>query len=533
MSISSQPALQEENICYCINSRCSDRKNPGDLHKCHACGTPLLIGDRYRLLAPLRSLDIGYPTEIFEVEDWGASGDDWGKRQAIKIVTSDKDTESISLLKKEFRILNYLQHPGIPQVQTDGYFTVSLKKPSQKLHCLIMDLIEGVSLEQWVEQQGKISQAQAINWLQQLVKILAYLHNKGFFHQDIKPSNIMCRPDGQLVLIDWGTIREISATYIDKLGLRRVNPVISKGYTAPEQEGGEAIPKSDFFALGKTLVHLLTGKHPIVFEVDETKALINWQDDCPLIDRWFADLIEDLINPISRQRPQNSSVILQRLEVGEGDSSRLFLMPSPGFSPVRNLGKIPIRRRLAAGVVAGSLLCVGLPVAAPQIAITSNQEGVKHHLAGKLGKAEFWYNLSLFFNAKLAKTHYNFGSLLESQGKIQEAKDHYWLSILGGLSAGYNNMGLLLIQETKYPESIGMFLEGLKRAKWDEEKYALSKNLGLAFFKQGDYQKAESYLKKAIAIHPDRADAQCLLNQVKLAQANTGASGKFSEKSCQ
>ena len=533
MSISSQPALQEENICYCINPRCSDRKNPSDLHKCHACGTPLLIGDRYRLLTPLRSLHLGYPTEIFEVEDWGASGDDWGKRKAIKIVTSDKDTESICLLKKEFRILNYLQHPGIPQVQTDGYFTISLKKPSQRLHCLIMDLIEGVSLEEYVEQQGKISQVQAINWLQQLVKILGYLHNKGFFHQDIKPSNIMCRPDGQLVLIDWGTIREISATYIDKLGLRRVNPVISKGYTAPEQEGGEAIPKSDFFALGRTLVHLLTGKHPIVFEVDETKALINWRDDCPLINRWFADLIEDLINPISRQRPQNSSVILQRLEVGEDDSGRLFLMPNHGFSPVRDLGKIPIRHRLAAGVVAGSLLCVGLPVAAPQIAIASNQEGVKYHNAGKLAEAEMLCHLSLFFNSNSAKTRYNLGSIYEKQGKIESAKEQYLLSMAGGLSAAYNNLGRLLMQEKKYAAAINTFSEGLKLAKWDEEKYAFSKNLGLAFFKQGDYQKAEIYLKKAIAIYPDRAGAHCLLNQVKLAKANTGDPSQFSEKICQ
>jgi serine/threonine protein kinase len=504
MSISSQPALQEEDICYCINPRCSDRKNPSDLHKCHACGTPLLIGDRYRLLTPLRSLHLGYPTEIFEVEDWGASGEDWGKRKAIKIVTSDKDTESICLLKKEFRILNYLQHPGIPQVQTDGYFTISLKKPSRRLHCLIMDLIEGVSLEEYVEQQGKISQAQAINWLQQLVEILAYLHNKGFFHQDIKPSNIMCHPDGHLVLIDWGTIREISATYIDKLGLRRVNPVISKGYTAPEQEGGEAIPKSDFFALGRTLVHLLTGKHPIVFEVDETKALINWRDDCPLINRWFADLIEDLINPISRQRPQNASVILQRLEVGEGDSSSLFFIPSPKFSPVRNFGKIPIRRRLAAGVVAGFLLCVGLPVAAPQIAIISNKEGVKHHLAGKLEEAKILYNLSLFFNSNSPKTRYNLGSIYEKQGKIEFAKKQYLLSMAGELSAAYNNLARLLTQEKNYAAAIAILLEGSKLAKWDEEKYALFKNLGLAFCKQGNSQEAEIYLKKAIEIHPDR-----------------------------
>ena len=531
MSLSSQPALPEESICYCINPFCDNRKNPEHLDKCHACGTPLYISDRYRLLAPLRPLHGGYPTEIFEVEDWGASGEDFGKRKAIKIVTSDKDSETIGLLKQEFRALTYLQHPSIPKVQPDGYFTVRINKKGKRLHCLVMELIEGISLEQWLEKPGKISQTQAIEWLYQLVKILDYLHNKGFFHQDIKPGNIMHRPDGQLVLIDWGTVRELSPTYLDKLGLRGVTPVVSQGYTAPEQKSGEAIPKSDFFALGRTLVHLLTGKHPMVFESSESKLLLNWRDDCQ-IDNWFADLIEDLINPISLHRPQNTQVILQRLEVREGDHRPLFLLPNPTFATLPKVGKKPIRRGVAAGAIA-SLLCLGLPVAAPQIAIASNQQGMKYHSAGQWQQAEFFYKLSLVFNSEFAKAHYNFGALSEKLGNIQEAKKQYELAVkYGDLAAAYNNLAHLLLKEQNYPRATELLLNALKLSQWDQEKYAILKNLGFALLKQERALEAETYLQEAIALAPNRPEAYCVLAQVKSVLGGVGERTHLAAKKC-
>ena len=71
----------------------------------------------------------------------------------------------------------------------------------------------------------------------------------------------MCKPNGQLVLIDFGTAREVSATYFAKVGQgQNVTGIVSPGYTPPEQTNGKAVPQSDFFALGRTFVYLLTGK---------------------------------------------------------------------------------------------------------------------------------------------------------------------------------------------------------------------------------------------------------------------------------
>jgi serine/threonine protein kinase len=92
-----------------------------------------------------------------------------------------------------------------------------------------------------------ITQAQAIDWLQQLVDILEKVHRLNYFHRDIKPQNIMRKPNGQLVLIDFGTAREVSETYMAKVeGGLNVTGIVSPGYTPPEQTNGKAVPASDF-----------------------------------------------------------------------------------------------------------------------------------------------------------------------------------------------------------------------------------------------------------------------------------------------
>jgi len=319
------------------------------------------------------------------------------------------------------------------------------------------------------------------------------------------------------MLIDWGTARELTPTYLDKLELSGINPVISKGYTAPEQERGEAIPKSDFFALGRTLVHLLTGKHPIVFDSGEGegKMLKSWRYDCQSIDNWFADFIEDLINPLSRRRPQNAQVILQRLEERERDRNSLIFMASPMFVSLPRVRQNLIRRGVAAGAIA-SLLCLGLPVAAPQIAIATRKEGVKYHSVGQWQTAEFFYKTSLLFNSKSAKTHYSLGSVYEKLNNIDAAEKQYELAIeYGNLAAAYNNRALLYLKEHNYLVATSLLLKALKLSKWDLEKYSILKNLGFALLQQGRYLEAEIYRLEAIKLDPNRPEAHCLLTEVK------------------
>ncbi len=290
-------------MSYCINPNCYNRHNSDELEHCKTCGTQLLINERYQIVKPLRTGQ-AYNSEVFEVTDFN-------EPEVIKVLKTlsikHNHTKFYELFEQEARILIWLSskwqtHPGIPKVQPDGYFSFSLGKGYKKLQCLVMEKIEGKNLEQWLEDNQPITQKQALNWLQQLVEILDKVHCQGLWHRDIKPSNIMLQPDGQLVLIDFGAVG---------VGETRI---ISADYTPPEQIEGKTVLQSDFFALGRTFVYLLTGVHPSELpQCPKTQQLI-WQNLVPNISPAFAQLIDDLMAVESINRPQSTQDIYQRIQ---------------------------------------------------------------------------------------------------------------------------------------------------------------------------------------------------------------------------
>jgi serine/threonine protein kinase len=328
-----------QDVNYCLNPWCPERANldSTEIQTCQTCGTPLLICDRYRLLRPLRELGGQAYTEIFEVVDTKEAN----THKVMKILRSPSP-ELLEMFKREANTLQNLarkQQPdsplGIPLIALDGYFTVKVGKKEMELHCLVMEKIEGLDLEEWRKKQDTISEELALKWLHQLTVTLARLHQEGLLHRDIKPSNIMRRPDEQLVLIDFGTVRETTDTYMAKIGKGRgITSIVSPGYTPLEQIDGRAVPQSDFYALGRSFVYLLTGKHPIKFADDSDDRLV-WRQDAPQISTWLADLIDDLMSPLRRGRPQTADEILERLAT-PGQSSRSADRQSAKLSPTRS-----------------------------------------------------------------------------------------------------------------------------------------------------------------------------------------------------
>jgi len=224
----------------------------------------------------------------------------------------------IELFQQEAAVLSQLNHPGIPQVESDGYFQV-IPQGGEPLHCIIMEKIDGLNLKQWMRQQGNhpISESQALNWLKQLVEILHLVHRKNYFHRDIKPENIMLRPTGQLVLIDFGTARELTYTYLAEVGgAGNVTKISSAGYTPPEQEKGHAVPQSDFYALGRTFVYLLTAKSvtdPSMY--DPLTDRCNWREQVPSISKPLGDLIDKLMSPTAATRHKTTQDIIDELAI--------------------------------------------------------------------------------------------------------------------------------------------------------------------------------------------------------------------------
>jgi WD40 repeat protein len=223
----------------------------------------------------------------------------------------------IELFQQEAAVLSQLNHPGVPRVDPDGYFQFFPSNSTEPVHCIIMEKIDGLNLKQWMRQQGNhpISEKQGFNWLKQLAEILHLVHQKNYFHRDIKPENIMIRSNGQLVLIDFGTARELTFTYLaDVGGAGSVTKISSAGYTPPEQEKGHAVPQSDFYALGRTFVYLLTGKQATDSAIYEPLTdTCHWRKLALDISEPFANLIDKLMAPTAAKRHKNTQEILDEI----------------------------------------------------------------------------------------------------------------------------------------------------------------------------------------------------------------------------
>ncbi|WP_199247209.1 serine/threonine-protein kinase [[Phormidium] sp. ETS-05] len=301
-------------MSYCLNPKCPNPADPWHAHNricCH-CGSSLVLQQRYHIK---RLLGEGGFGKTFEVEDHHHL-----QTKVLKVLIDD-NPKAVALFEREAQVLSRLQHPGIPKVEPDGYFTFYPRNSHKPLHCLVMELIEGCNLEEWMTQRQNrpITESRAVDWLKQLVEILHQVHHQNYFHRDIKPSNIMLRlsktgEDWQLALIDFGTVREISGTYLAKVGAgHRMTGIVSPGYTPPEQINGKAVPQSDFFALGRTFVYLLTGKHPNDFQEDPRTGELRWREYTRVSEN-FASLVDRLMSPFPGNRPHNTDAICQYLE---------------------------------------------------------------------------------------------------------------------------------------------------------------------------------------------------------------------------
>ena len=291
-------------MSYCINPHCPHPQNKRQPLFCQSCGSELLLEGCYRVIGPLGG---GGFAKTYEVDDSGTA-------KVLKVLFNTHP-KAVELFQKEAAVLSILQHPGIPKVDSEGYFTYLPRNSQEPLHCLVMEKIEGMDLAEYLAERNHqpISERAAVRWLKQLAEILHQVHQQQYFHRDIKPPNIMLRPNGQLVLIDFGTAREVTQTFINKVAGQQVTGIISAGYTPREQMNGKAVPQSDFFALGRTFVYLLTGKSPDSFSEDSRNGELIWRDHAAGISDKLVEFIDYLMAPFPGNRPQNTQEILQEL----------------------------------------------------------------------------------------------------------------------------------------------------------------------------------------------------------------------------
>jgi serine/threonine protein kinase len=288
---------------YCINPDCLHRENQDGSKNCISCGTPFLIRGRYYLSRPIRDLKRSKYFEVFEAEDTVLAG----KQKILKVLKVPHEG-LIQLFRREAQVLSWLDHPGIPAVEPDGSFPFPSEE-QPKLHCLVMEKVEGQDLGLWIQDHPLASPQLALKWLKELTLILEQIHKNNLFHGDIKPSNIIRKPNGQLVLIDFGAVKQtIKVIYGQKEHI-----TLTPGYAAPEQLKQEAVPQSDFYALGRTFAHLLTGQHPI--DLTDKEGKFCWRHHLPNhFPTLLADFIDELMSPSPNNRPTQVDEVLQRID---------------------------------------------------------------------------------------------------------------------------------------------------------------------------------------------------------------------------
>lgn len=296
-----QPVI---SAIHCINPDCP-RPYPHTWGNkfCNSCGAPLQLKNRY---IPLQRLGSGGFATLYTVWDLETETE-----RVLKVLV-EPSPKALELFEQEAAVLASLRHPGVPKVERNGYFLVSLgNKQERQLPSLVMEKINGQTLQEIIDRHPQgCPEAWVIGWLKQAIEILQELHSRKIIHRDIKPSNLMLRDTtGQLVVIDFGGAKQIGPALSRQASSTRL---FSSGYSPPEQIAGRGVgPAADFYALGRTMIQLLTGKYPPEME-DPMTGKLRWRTAAS-ISPDFADLLDQLVQEDVNQRPTNAAAIQERL----------------------------------------------------------------------------------------------------------------------------------------------------------------------------------------------------------------------------
>ncbi len=180
-----------------------------------------------------------------------------GRTVAVKILRDEHmgNDELLRRFRNESKAISVLSHPNIVKV-----FDVSF---NDKVQYIVMEYIDGITLKEYIEQQGVIKWKEAVHFLVQILRALQHAHDKGIVHRDIKPQNMMLLRDGTIKVTDFGIAR-FSRNDDSTLSDRTIGSV---HYISPEQARGDVTDgRADIYSVGVMMYEMLTGRLP--FEAD-------------------------------------------------------------------------------------------------------------------------------------------------------------------------------------------------------------------------------------------------------------------------
>lgn len=257
------------------------------------------LGGRYEVLEELgrggqgvtfRSLDHQTGAEVVVKELAIAGLDDW---------------KSLELFEREAQILNEVSHPRVPRY-IDSFTLEDEQGDTRRF--LVREFIEGQSVREMIDSGRHFKESEALEITRQLLQLMAFLHalDPPVIHRDIKPSNLIVDDVGRVFLVDFGVAQ---ARVPDTVGGTTI--VGTAGFLPPEQLSGRSTPASDLYALGATLVYLLSFRHPATLDVRRLK--LQYREVTP-VSRRFSSFLDRLLEPYASRRIGSARAAIAWLE---------------------------------------------------------------------------------------------------------------------------------------------------------------------------------------------------------------------------
>ena len=244
------------------------------------------------------------------------------KTVAVKILKTEfaDNEEFVRRFRNESKAIAVLSHPNIVKIFDVGF--------TEKIQFIVMEYIDGITLKEFMEQQGVIKWKDCVHFITQILRALQHAHDRGIVHRDIKPQNIMLFSDGTIKVMDFGIARfarEEGKTISDKA-------IGSVHYISPEQARGDVTDeKSDIYSVGVMMYEMLCGVKPFDGDNPVSVALMHMQNEAPPLrsvnDSVPEGLEEIVIRAMQKDAPkryQSASEMIKDIEEFKKNPSIVF-----------------------------------------------------------------------------------------------------------------------------------------------------------------------------------------------------------------